>query len=71
VFKTLQAFAAIPGVEALTAGGRFPMRIALRSSVMPGYEIRTEVTAIGPAAVEPAMFTVPAGYQKVVPPGGG
>ena len=24
VFKTLQAFAAIPGVEALTAGGRFP-----------------------------------------------
>ena len=71
VFKTLQAFAAIPGVEALTAGGRFPMRIALRSSVMPGYEIRTEVTAIGPAAVEPSMFTVPAGYQKVVPPSGG
>ncbi|MEO6236397.1 MAG: hypothetical protein ABIQ52_05315, partial [Vicinamibacterales bacterium] len=24
VFRTLQAFAAIPGVEALTAGGRFP-----------------------------------------------
>ena len=36
VFKTLQAFAAIPGVEALTAGGRFPLRIALRSSIMPG-----------------------------------
>ena len=50
MFKTLQAFAAIPGVEALTAGGRFPLRIALRSSIMPGYEIRSEVTAIGPVA---------------------
>lgn len=71
VFKTLQAFAAIPGVEALTAGGRFPMRIALRSSIMPGHEIRTEVMAIAPATVDPALFTVPAGYQKVVPPVGG
>lgn len=71
VFKTLQAFAAIPGVEALTAGGRFPLRIALRSSIMPGYEIRTEVMAIGPAPVDPALFTVPAGYQKTLAPGGG
>jgi hypothetical protein len=71
VFKTLQAFAAIPGVEALTAGGRFPLRIALRSSIMPGYEIRTEVTAIGPAPVDAALFTVPASYQKIVPPVGG
>jgi hypothetical protein len=71
VFKTLQAFAAIPGVEALTAGGRFPLKIALRSSIMPGYEIRSEVTAIGPAPLDPAMFTVPAGYQKTVAPGGG
>ena len=71
VFKTLQAFAAIPGVEALTAGGRFPLKIALRSSIMPGYEIRSEVTAIGPAPLDPAMFAVPAGYQKTVAPGGG
>jgi hypothetical protein len=71
VFKTLQAFAAIPGVEALTAGGRFPLRIALRSSIMPGYEIRSEVTAIGPAAGDPSLFTVPAGFQKILPPGGG
>jgi hypothetical protein len=71
VFRTLQAFAAIPGVEALTAGGRFPLRIALRSSIMPGYEIRSEVTAIGPAPADPALFTVPAGYQKIVPPTGG
>jgi hypothetical protein len=71
VFRTLQAFAAIPGVEALTSGGRFPLRIALRSSIMPGYEIRTEVTAIGPVAADASAFAVPAGYQKVVAPGGG
>lgn len=71
VFRTLQAFAAIPGVEALTAGGRFPLRIALRSSIMPGYEIRSEVIAIGPVSAEPSQFAVPAGYQKVQAPGGG
>ena len=71
VFKTLQAFAAIPGVEALTAGGRFPLRIALRSPVMPGYEIRSEVTSIGPATAEASLFTVPSDYQKVQPPVGG
>jgi hypothetical protein len=71
VFKTLQAFAAIPGVEALTAGGRFPLRIALRSSIMPGYEIRSDVTAIGPATAEGALFVVPEGYVKVQPPVGG
>ncbi len=71
VFKTLQAFAAIPGVEALTAGGRFPLKIALRSSIMPGYEIRSEVTAIGPVTAEAAQFAVPAGYQKIQPPVGG
>jgi len=71
VFKTLQAFAAIPGVEALTAGGRFPLRIALRSPVMPGYEIRSEVTAIGPHTPDPSLFRVPSDYQKVQPPVGG
>ena len=71
VFRTLQAFAAIPGVEALTAGGRFPLRIALRSSIMPGYEIRSEVTAIGPTPADASLFTIPSGYQKVLPPGGG
>jgi len=71
VFKTLQAFAAIPGVEALTTGGRFPLRIALRSSIMPGYEIRTEVLSIAPATADPSVFVVPAGYQKVQPPVGG
>lgn len=71
VFRTLQAFAAIPGIEALTAGGRFPLRVALRSPIMPGYEIRSEVTTIGPITAEPSQFAVPAGYQKVQPPFGG
>ncbi|HEX4567791.1 MAG TPA: hypothetical protein VH138_14230 [Vicinamibacterales bacterium] len=71
VFRTLQAFAAIPGVEALTSGGRFPLRIALRSSIMPGYEIRSEVTAIGPASPDASVFAVPQGYIKVQAPGGG
>jgi len=71
VFKTLQTFAAIPGVEALTAGGRFPLRIALRSSIMPGYEIRSEVTAIGPASADASYFAVPAGFVKIQPPNGG
>jgi hypothetical protein len=70
VFRTLQAFAAIPGVEALTANGRFPLRIALRSSIMPGYEIRSEVTAIGPASPDAPTFAVPDGYIKVQGPGG-
>jgi hypothetical protein len=71
VFKTLQAFAAIPGVEALTSGGRFPLRIALRSSIMPGYEIRSEVTAIGPASADPSLFTVPSDFVKIQAPVGG
>jgi hypothetical protein len=71
IFRTLQAFAAIPGVEALTSGNRFPLRIALRSNMMPGYEIRSEVTSIGPAVADPAWFTVPPDYQKVRPPMGG
>ncbi len=71
IFRTLQAFAAIPGVEALTSGSRFPLRIVLRSTIMPGYEIRSEVTAIAPAKPDAASFAVPAGYQKVLPPTGG
>jgi hypothetical protein len=38
---------------------------------MPGYEIRSDVTAIGPATADPSLFAVPAGYVKVQPPIGG
>jgi hypothetical protein len=34
IAKTMQTFAAIPGIEALTAGGRFPLRLALRSDLL-------------------------------------
>jgi hypothetical protein len=63
IFKTLQAFAPVPGLEALMAGGRFPLRLQLHSDIMAGYELRTDVTAIVP-------MTVPADYQKVQAPGG-
>jgi hypothetical protein len=71
IFRTLQAFAAVPGMEALTAGGRFPLRLHLRSTFMPGYELRSEVTSIGPAQPDPSLFVVPADYQKVQSPVGG
>jgi hypothetical protein len=35
---------------------------------MPGYEIRSEVTTIGPVTPDAALFTVPAGYQKIQMP---
>ena len=71
IFRTLQAFAAVPGMEALTAGGRFPLRLHLRSTFMAGYELRSEVTAIDPTQPNPSLFEVPADYQKVQPPAGG
>jgi hypothetical protein len=71
IIRTLQAFAAVPGMEALTAGGRFPLRLHLRSTFMPGYELRSEVTSIAPAQAAPSLFVVPADYQKIASPVGG
>jgi len=71
IIRTLQAAAAVPGMEALTAGGRFPLRIAVRSNLMPGYEIRSDVVTVSPASAAPSLFTVPDGYQQVQPPAGG
>jgi len=71
IAKTMQTFAAIPGVEALTAGGRFPLRLALRSDLLSGLELRTEVTALRTVPLDAAAFTVPSDYQKVQPPAGG
>ena len=70
VFRTLQAFAAVPGLDALTANGRFPLRLRMQSDLMPGYEVRTEVTSVTTGAADPALFTIPADYQKIVPPVG-
>jgi hypothetical protein len=68
IFRTLQAAAAVPGMEALTAGGRFPLRIAVRSNLMPGYEIRSEVLSLSSASPEPSQFLVPDGYQQIQSP---
>ncbi len=71
IMRTLQTFAAVPGMEALTSGGRFPLRLHLRSTFMPGYELRSEVTSVGPAQAAPSLFVVPPDYQKVISPVGG
>jgi hypothetical protein len=65
IFRTLQAASAIPGMDALTAGGRFPLRIAVRSTMMAGYEIRSDVLAIGPAQPAASAFEIPRDYQQV------
>lgn len=71
IFRTLQSFAAVPGIEVLTAGGRVPLRLHLRSAFMAGYEVRSEMTAIGPAQVDVSRFEIPSDYQKVQSPIGG
>jgi hypothetical protein len=71
IFRTLQSFAAVPGMEVLTAGGRVPLRLHLRSAFMAGYEVRSEVTSIGPAETDRSRFEVPLDYQKVQSPFGG
>jgi hypothetical protein len=71
IFRTLQAFAAVPGMDVLTSGGRLPLRLHLRSTFMPGYELRSEVTSIGPAQPDPSLFVVPSDYQKIQSPVGG
>ena len=68
IFRTLQAAAAVPGMAALTASGRFPLRIAVRSSVMPGYEIRSEVLSVAPAAPAASLFKIPDDYHQIQSP---
>jgi hypothetical protein len=71
ILRTLQAASIVPGMEALTAGGRFPLRIAVRSSMMPGYEIRSEVVSVGTATPAARLFEIPDDYQHVQAPFGG
>lgn len=66
----MQTFAAIPGIDALTAGGRFPLRMSFRSDLLAGYELQTEVTSLKSVPADPSLFTVPSDYQKVQPPFG-
>ncbi len=71
IVKTMQTFAAIPGIDALTAGGRFPLRMSLRSDLLAGYELQTEVTSLKTVTPAADAFEVPSDYQKVQPPYGG
>jgi len=71
ILKTMQTFAAIPGIDALTAGGRFPLRMSFRSDLLAGYELQTEVKSIRTVTPAADAFAVPSDYQKVQPPYGG
>jgi hypothetical protein len=71
ILKSMQTFAAVPGIEALTANGRFPLRMSFRSDLLAGYELQTEVTSLKTVPAEASMFAVPSEYQKVQPPFGG
>jgi hypothetical protein len=71
ILKTMQTFASVPGIDALTAGGRFPLRMSFRSDLLAGYELRTEVTSIETVTAAADAFVVPSDYQKVQPPFGG
>ena len=70
ILKSMQTFAAIPGIDALTAGGRFPLRMSFRSDLLAGYKLQTEVTSLNSVPADPSLFTVPSDYQKVQPPFG-
>jgi hypothetical protein len=67
----MQTFAAIPGIDALTAGGRFPLRLSFRSDLLAGYELQTEVKSLRSITPAAGTFAVPSDYQKVQPPFGG
>jgi hypothetical protein len=71
ILKTMQTFAAIPGMDALTAGGRFPLRMSFRSDLLAGYELQTEVTSLRTVTAAADAFSVPSDFQKVLPPYGG
>jgi hypothetical protein len=71
ILKTMQTFAAIPGIDALTAGGRFPLRLSFRSDLLAGYELQTEVKSLRSITPAAGTFAVPSDYQKVQPPFGG
>ncbi|HTI37433.1 MAG TPA: hypothetical protein VL484_07755 [Vicinamibacterales bacterium] len=70
VLKTMQTFAAIPGIDALTAGGRFPLRMTLGSDLLGGYVLQTEVTSLRTTTTDRTKFMVPSDYQRVEPPFG-
>lgn len=71
ILKTMQTFAAVPGIDALTAGGRFPLRMSFRSDLLAGYELQTEVKSLRTVTPAADAFAVPSDYQKVQPPFGG
>jgi hypothetical protein len=48
----------------------FAMKQVVRSSMLAGYEMETNVTSVSEGAVSADLFTVPEGYTKVAAPTG-
>jgi hypothetical protein len=70
MLKTIDALIAIPGLSAAVPAGRFPVKTRLRLSLLPDFELRSEVTQLATAPFDPALLTLPADYRKVdAPPG--
>ncbi len=70
MLKTIDALIAIPGLSAAVPKGRFPVRTRLRLSLLPDFELRSEVTQLTTAPFDPALLAVPPDYRKVdAPPG--
>ncbi|HEX5475966.1 MAG TPA: hypothetical protein VFX12_15005 [Vicinamibacterales bacterium] len=71
ILKTLDALMAIPGLSRTVPAGAFPMKTRLRLTLLPGYELRSEITRLAAAAVDPRALDVPAEFHRVAPPGQG
>ena len=70
MLKTIDALIAIPGLSAAVPPGRFPVKTRLRLTLLPDYELRTEVTRLTTVPFDAASLVVPADYRKVdAPPG--
>jgi uncharacterized protein DUF4412 len=70
MLKTIDALIAIPGLSAAVPAGRFPVKTRLRLTLLPDFELRSEVTELTTAPFDAALLTVPADYRKVdAPPG--
>ena len=70
MLKTIDALIAIPGLGAAVPAGRFPVKTRLRLTLLPDYELRSEIVELTTGPVDVGALTVPADYRKVDAPAG-
>ena len=69
MLRTIDALIAIPGLGAAVPAGRFPVKTRLRLTLLPDYELRSEIVELTTGPVDVGALTVPADYRKVDAPG--